>query len=478
MRIFLGLLVAVSPLVGQQLSVRSATARRVELAWTGSSPSWTVERSAGTPQFETLATAAAGSYTDEKIAPFATYRYRVKSQTGAVSNEVVVGPPPAGVSVASRVPSGSDPGKYGANTGLALDENGDPAVAFIWADPNGDNDYSDTALYFVRWNRAAYAWRPAVKVAVTGEIPSQAVEPASLACDRATGAFALAYPKAGTQGIEVAMSRDAGATWQVTPLAADASGSIASTALAAGNGRWHLALTIDQGGVQYFSGPLAATPSEWKMQPAPAPDKGKIAPNVNIALTLDDAGKPAIGYWAAPEDGDNYRLLLWSPDSGRVVQATDSNGHAPDSPNLRVIARAGKTHVLINCARDEKDTDFSIWYTASSGGAWSAPVKPPIDGPRSTNQPLALAVDSRGRIAAVFASNSGSGGTACGYPVVSTSTDGAHWTTCGLGKRTGGDFEPQPSTINAAYGADDRLNVIWHQTGDNKYGQGVLLWRE
>ena len=62
--------------------------------------------------------------------------------------------------------------------------------------------------------------------------------------------------------------------------------------------------------------------------------------------------------------------------------------------------------------------------------------------------------------------------------MVSRSTDGARWTTCGLGKSTGGAFDPESTSINAQYGPDDRLNVVWHQEGDNKYGTGVLLWRE
>ena len=37
-----------------------------------------------------------------------------------------------------------------------LDENGDPAMAYLVIDPNGDGDESDNTLCFVSWNRAAY----------------------------------------------------------------------------------------------------------------------------------------------------------------------------------------------------------------------------------------------------------------------------------------------------------------------------------
>ena len=395
-----------------------------------------------------------------------------------VSNEVVVGPPPAGINVPSRLPQKADAGKYGTSTALAFDEIGDPALAFIWTDVNGDNDNSDNTLYFVHWDRARYTWKPSVKVAVTGDIPAQNVDPVSLACDRTSGVFALSYPVAGAQGVRVAVSRDGGATWQAGPVAADLEGSVSSTALAAAVDRWMLALASDQGGVRYYSGPVAAAPGDWKAQSAPAPDKTKFVPNVNIALAADAAGKALVAYWVQPEDGKNFRVVVWGPESGQVATAADSNNQAPDSPNLRLVATAGKTHLLLNAARDEKDSDHSVWYAASSGAAWSTPVKLPIDGPRSTNSPFALSVDSRGRIAAVFDTNSGSGDTACGYPAVSVSTDGARWMTCGLGKRTGGTFDPQSSSISAQYGPDDRLNVVWHQEGDNKFGTGVLLWRE
>jgi hypothetical protein len=457
-------------LYGQQLSVNSATARRVELAWTGTAAMWTVERRTGAGAFEKVGEAAAPPFGDDKISAYATYHYRVRSQAGTPSNEVTVGPPPAGVTVPARVPKESDPGKYGTNTA--------PALAFLWIDPNGDNDDADNTVYFARWNRAAYSWKAPVKIGVVGDIPSQSLEPVSLACDAATGAFAVAYATFGTQGAQVALSRDGGATWQATGVEASMEGLVYSTALAVINKHWTLALAADQAGIRYLTGEISAAPAEWKSQTAPVPAASKVQPTGSVALTTDLAGKPLLAYWVAPEEGNNYRVMLWSPESGQTSQAADSNGQVCDSPKLRLNAAGGKLRLLLNCARDPKDTDFSIWYTASSGTTWSAPVKLPIDGPRSTNSPMALSTDSHGRIAAIFASNSGSGGTTCGYPVLSLSTDGVKWTTCGPGKRSGETFEPQPSTISGLFSPDDRLNIVWHQVGENKYGQGLLLWRE
>lgn len=149
---------------GQQLRVKSATARSVQLDWDGAAGPVTIERAAGSA-FQKLATASQASYEDNAIDPFATYRYRV-SVSGKSSNEVVVGPPPAGVLNVAPVPKGTEPPKYGTASAIGLDENGDPIVAFEWLDPNGDADNSDSDVRFVRWSRATRKWLPAVKAQV------------------------------------------------------------------------------------------------------------------------------------------------------------------------------------------------------------------------------------------------------------------------------------------------------------------------
>ena len=268
MRIILPIFLTFSAFAADQLSVRSATSERVDLAWTGSSPAWTVERRSGAGQFEKLASASVASYADESIAPYVIYRYRIRDQAGAVSNDVVVGPPPAGVNLAARLPAGAKPDNFAAYTSLAFDENGDPAVAFLWSDPNSDGDYGDSTLNFVRWDRAKYAWKPPVKIAVTGEISYQNLAPVSLACDRVSGIFALSYPSHEAVGVQVAVSRDGGATWKSAALGADLEGGVRSTSLLPLNGRWLLAVVAELGG-RLYSGPLDASPAEWKRSPFP-----------------------------------------------------------------------------------------------------------------------------------------------------------------------------------------------------------------
>ncbi len=154
---------------------------------------------------------------DSKIDPYGTYRYRVTAAGGKPSNEVIVGPPPFGVLVLATAPATGEPGVYGTNTALSRDQNGDPAVAFVWSDPNGDGNQSDAEVDFVRWIRARHEWMKPVKVATSGDMPSKNVEPVSIACDPADGTLAISMPIADS-GVSVAFSRDGGQSWDVVPV--------------------------------------------------------------------------------------------------------------------------------------------------------------------------------------------------------------------------------------------------------------------
>ena len=79
------------------------------------------------------------------------------SRIAAPSNEVTVGPPPYGFNRVVALPAGvENSGYFGVGLRMALDGNGDPALAYVFHDPNqdNDNDYSDSALYFVKCGKA------------------------------------------------------------------------------------------------------------------------------------------------------------------------------------------------------------------------------------------------------------------------------------------------------------------------------------
>lgn len=279
------------------------------------------------------------------------------------------------------------------------------------------------------------------------------------------------YPMA----VLLVVSKDGGATWNSTPIPGVVT-TVNSTGIAIVDGTAHVALASTESEAYYLTGPVDNV-SSWKRQNLPAAAGWKRAENANVGLTIDAGGKPVIAWYEAQNDGDERRFQVWRP-GGQVVTAVDTKKSA-DNADLAIAAGAGKIGLLFETPLDEKDEDHGVWYTQSADGAsWSKPAKLPIDGPRGTNPPLDVAMDSHGRIVAVFGANSGSDTTSCNYPALSRSSDGTTWKTCGPGKAEGGDFSPQPATLHVVEAGNDKAYVLWQEPGDNKYQTGMLVWHE
>jgi len=453
-------------LQAQQLTVKSATAKAVELEWTEALPGSSLERSSG-QTFQRIADGAVGHYADQTIEPFGIYKYRVNT-SGKFSNLVTVGPPPDGITNAAPAPQ-THPEHYGQSASVAVDENGDPVIAFEWYDPNGDGDSSDTDIRFVRWDRASYKWLPPVRILVTGEMNDTNENPFAIACDRATGTLAVLSQKG--DDLIYALSTDRGVTW-TTASAPKIIGAVRATSLVIDSGQVHAA-AMGGNDAFYFNGSMSDV-SSWKAQTIPTGSGWMVRPT-NIPVALDSSGKPRIAFFENQADGNQHRFVIWQPGSDPVAVATTDQ--STDDPDIALTYGNNKFGVLFAIPLDPKDSDHGIFYTQSSDGtSWSAPSKLPIDGPRSTNPPLDLGIDSKGAITAVFAANSGSADTTCGYPVTSRSADGTGWKTCGLGKTASAHFNPQPSTLHIIEARNDKAYVVWQEHGDTKYGAGVLVW--
>jgi hypothetical protein len=415
--------------------------------------------------------ADSGKYQDTAIDPFGTYQYRINTG-GKFSNVVRVGPPPTGVSNAAPAPKGSEYPNHGAATAVTLDENGDPAIAFESIDPNGDGDKSDTEIRFVRWDRATYKWTEAVRVAVTGPLGDQNVNPIALGCDRSTGTFAILAALA--ESTLYTTSADHGATWKNLAIPGNIT-SPHAVALLVGSGQVFAAINAEEGGTYFVGSGFDA--NSWKAKPIPAGDGWKLRNNTSIAVAEDSSGKPALAFYEDQQEGDGHRYVIWRPDSSSPVAIADKA--ATDSPDIALSYGDGKFVSLFAAQIDSDDSGRTVWYSQSTdGNSWSKPVKLPVDGPRSTNAPVALVISSKGALTAAFGSNSGTGPTACNSPTVSRSSDGASWTTCGLGKAAGAEFSPQPATLHTIEAPNDRAYVILQEPAETKYAPGVLIWRE
>ena len=108
------------------------------------------------------------AYSDKTIDPYATYLYRVlatrqpdNSSTSNPSSEVIVGPPPPGMSLVTPYrPELNlyEPTDFGRRTAIALDSNGDPAIVYYIFTP--EEYHLHSFLEFVSWDRASYRWNP------------------------------------------------------------------------------------------------------------------------------------------------------------------------------------------------------------------------------------------------------------------------------------------------------------------------------
>ena len=468
------------------LTVKGATSRKIDLAWSGSAASYTVQRRALGGGYGDLATVATASYSDSSVDAYTTYQYQIvanlTSGASSPSNQVTVGPPPAGFTIAAPAPSSGEPSNYGYDLSMALDGNGDPAFAFIQQDPNSDGDYSDTQVLFRSWNRVTYNWNPIVKVAVIGDTATYYHNTLSLAYDASTGVFAIFTEVNADGAVKLYTSADGGATWplKTTYTPTGSRGTAPVVALTGGN--VHLAWTIDYTGLRYVTGKLSADPATWQSKIAPQAAGTTLADaSTTIAMALDSAGNPGIAYWTDDTaSGYNRVLLYWRPaGAGAPTKVMDSQGQQSDSISVRMVYRNLNPRVLTFVARiDSRDGAGVHFIKSDNGGAsWGNVVVIPPDAGSSTDFPFDLAVDSQDHGAIGFGQNGGDGSAACFGPKLALSTDLTTWKTCGLpNAQTAGNFQAYPGAISMAYGGNDKLLFMWWDTQASP--AGVYLYRE
>ena len=474
----------VCPVWGQApaaLTVQSATSKQVVLSWSGTAANYNVQRAPLGGSYATIATVSATSYTDTSIDAYTTYQYQVTNGSAA-SASVTVGPPPAGTSNAAPAPVvGSTPAPgYGYNIATALDGNGDPAFLFIWDDPNGDSDRTDTALMFRSWNRAQYSWNPVVKLGTVGNVATNRRPATSLAYDASTHAFAAVSEaqQGDAFAIPLYVSTDGGMTWTLKNTITSASDQLAGPSLALAQGNLYLAYVEDNVGLHYLTGTLSQDPTTWTSKSQPAfPGTGLAQYNVGPSLALDSAGNPGIAYWVQPTGNTaNEALLFWKPASGAApVKIMDA---PTDDFSVVKLAYAGLNPRVAVYALAAANNYDGLRVAASNDGGitWQPSVLIPPDGHSSTDYPFDMALNSAGGAAVAFGQNSGSGDAQCGNPKVSRSSDLANFTTCSFSTPDQG-FSGYPGSIQDVFGGNDKLYVLWMEDNDAA-NTGVMMYRE
>ena len=481
---------AAGPLLAQAtgLSATKATSSEIDLSWSGSANSYTVQRRSLGGSFTTINTVSSKTVADTQIDAYTTYQYQIlASGSSTSSNIITVGPPPSGFSLVATAPviGGESVSGYGDDIALAKDSNGDPAFAFIFDDPNQDNDHTDTQLLFRSWNRATYSWNSVVAVATVGDVSTTERSTTSMALDSSTGVFVIAtefQDAAGDSAIKVYTSSDGGKTWttkQTYPVDSSAYGP----SVALSGSKIYLAFNVDTIGIEYYTGALSSDPSTWTTKTAPVPPGTDVAEfGTGPSLALDGSGTPGIAYWATDTNQSyNEILFFWRPAGSTLpVKVTDTENNQ-SGVNEVLHFTGNNPRILFYGQRNDAAFGVGNHFAISNdgGSTWQIPVVIPPDGDSSTDFPFDMALDSRGNAAAAFGQNAGSGDATCGNPKLSRSSDYMNWTTCAAADVSiTGNFSVYPDSIAMTFGGNDRLFLMWKDTADDGNGVGVFLWRE
>jgi hypothetical protein len=459
-----------------------ASTREIEFSWAGNpAGECRLERKTGPPpdKWPTVATSSNGKASDSKIAAYSTYVYRLTCGM-KTSNEVTVGPPPGGFHTIAPRPENHPDTALGRFISPVLDSNGDPAVAYVYNDPNGDGKGDDTQLMFVSWDRAAYRWKEPVVVATVGNFDPRPPAPClSLTRDAQTGTYGAAWVDPGdNKTVHMALSHDDGATWAVKTAFNNAQTS-AGPNLAFFGGRAYLTLEQDKTmKVIYTSGGIDEDPYQWRGGFAPMLPGNSVVSRAT-SLALDDTGVPALAYWQKVNNGNLWTLTFWRPGTGSPIKVADT-GTSTYPPDGVILAFAGSQPRIMLDARIDR-TQISSHYSVFSndgGTTWSQPLPVPDDGNEHMAGYMSFAVSKDGH--AAFAGDvvgGNTGGMKCSWPKLARSKDLTEWTTCA----PQGAQYPMVRTIwgSVIYSPSGLLYLLFqnrHTNPQQGLPAGLLIW--
>ena len=342
------------------------------------------------------------------------------------------GPPPTGFQTIAPKPANHLDTAFGRFISLALDSNGDPATAFVYADPNGDGRYDDTQLMFVSWDRAANHWKEPVSVATMGNYDGRPPVPCvSLAHDPQTGAYGAVWVDPGNKIIHLALSRDDGATWTEKPALTDTR-ELGGPTLAFAGGKANLAVwQVSKNIILYLTGAIDEEPGQWKSTPAPMfPGNNAVARGSSLAL--DESGAPALAYWQKANNSPQWTLAYWRPGQDAPLKVADTGASTYPPDGVLLTFAGAQPRIVLDSRLDRAQISSHYSVASSDGGAtWTKPSPIPDDGNEHIAGFMSLAVARDGR--ALFAGDVIGGNTQgmkCSWPKISRSADFVSWTTC------------------------------------------------
>lgn len=371
----------------------------------------------------------------------------------------------------------NDVNQFGQYISMVLDGNGDPALAYLFLDPNNTGNFGDNTVYFVRWDRGSGQWRSPVVVDRTGDVNRNGtIRPLSLAWDAGNNTFGIAYTKGG-QEVWLGISNDGGANWNTQAVNNRDSNSAGEPSLAMSGGRFFLTYFHDADGLRYITGRETDSPGNWSSQLAPALGSASGVREEGSSVALDSSGNPGVAYFLNDIGDNGATLAFWKPGL-MAVRVTDTNGMGNDDVDARLRFDGMNPRIAFTAARDQLffNAAHQVWVSFSNdgGNTWPAPVPLPNDGSADMGGIIALAVRSGQAAVASERIGGNQGGEQCGQPKLSRSTGLINWTTCSPGGGSGPQLDA--SFPDAMFAPDGSLYVAFQNTDATSIGTGVVVW--
>lgn len=388
--------------------------------------------------------------------------------------------PPIGFKVAVPLPADAGASTRFVSVAAMPDQFGQPMMAFVVEDPNGDLNWDDNRVVFTRWNGTDKAYQAPRTIETIGggafEHPNRQV---SIARDPDSGRIGVAYVKPQDNAVRFAFSDDEGLNWSLltvsdTPRAALMSNPV----LAMKGGTTHLAWL--QGSDVVYRKRVGSSGSFVDLSPS-----GVTSGWRSLAMALDAAGEPALAFFTVSNTVSADLVFMRVGGTASVVASADMlDLSLPERAPSVSMAFSGTTpHLAYHLRKSADAAATELWYLESNdtGTTWAAPVAIPRNATatdsHSTRFYQALVIETSGRVSIAAPWSAIGTQTNCVGPKLARSTDGTSFTTCspsGSPIQRGGDWmnlwQYKAGKLSMVFSYDSRANP--------SLGAGVIAWRE
>ncbi len=388
--------------------------------------------------------------------------------------------PPNGWQVAVPLPMGAGLSAKLVSPASTADQHQQPLIAAVFEDPNGDLNYDDNRVVFSRWDGVAKAFTDAKIIEVVGgsaAVPND--RQVSIARDDVTGRIVIAYVKAQTNTIRIAVSDDEGANFSLSTVDDEVHAALDSNpSVAARGGVIHVAFLQ---GSNLFYRSRTGTAAWVDASPAGISVAGKA-----VSLALDAEGNAAVAFFV-PVNATSADLAFWRVGSNaNAIASADMFDVtvAGREPSVSLTFAGTTPHLAYHLQKVDAVDATQLWYLKAldTGTTWAAPAAIPRNSSsagifHSTQWYQAITVEAAGQVSIAAPWSATGTQVNCNGPKLARSSDGASFMTCSpLNSpiQRGGDWvslwSHKPNKLTLIFSYDSRTNP--------SIKPGVVLWRE